>query len=495
VVVITLAALFGFSGAATAQTQISNWTELNNIRNDLSGNYILINALNENTSGYDTFVKNGATLANGGKGWEPIGSAENTYDFDTEIKAPRFTGTFDGDGHTIAGLIINRGSENYIALFGAIGASATVQNIGLVDVDITGANDVSGLTAFNEGTISNSYVTGTVVGNFGVGGLVGGAVQGSAVSNSYATGSVTGTGSFVGGLVGFNSGTVSNSHATNIVVGSSSTGGLVGTNGTDGKISTSYATGDVSGSGNAIGGLVGFISASTGTIHNSYATGSVSGNQEIGGLLGFSRGNISNSYASGSVSGNGLLGGLLGARESGTVSNSFWDKETSDQTSSARGTGKTTAEMKDINTFTDVDTAGLTQAWNFTVIWTIQDGSYPSLRGDRSPVFTTQPSASTAAGVAFSTQPVVTIQDAQGNTITDSIAEVVLTLTTGSGSLAGTATMNAVAGVADFSGKGLSIDLVGSDKVLTASVTNLTPATTVEFVIKSEILFKDSFQR
>jgi len=86
--------------------------------------------------------------------------------------------------------------------------------------------------------------------------------------------------------------------------------------------------------------------------------------------------------------------------------------------------------------------------------------------------FTTQPSASTAAGVAFAQQPVVTIKDAAGNTITtgtDSTAVVTVSLYTGLGTLAGTLTKAAVAGVASFAGLALAIDVAGTDKVLKAS--------------------------
>ncbi len=106
-------------------------------------------------------------------------------------------------------------------------------------------------------------------------------------------------------------------------------------------------------------------------------------------------------------------------------------------------------------------------------------------------VFTTQPSSSTVAGVAFATQPVVTIEDALGNTVTsgvDSTKSVVLTLSTGAGALGGTTAMNAVAGVANFSGKGLSISKVGVNKGLTATVTlsgpgEVTTATSPPFAI------------
>ncbi len=96
---------------------------------------------------------------------------------------------------------------------------------------------------------------------------------------------------------------------------------------------------------------------------------------------------------------------------------------------------------------------------------------------------TTQPTASTVAGVAITTQPIVTVQDQHGNTVTGDTSTVSLALTTGTGVLGGTASMAAVAGVADFTGKGMNIDLVGANKVLTASDGGLTTATTAAFTI------------
>jgi hypothetical protein len=115
-------------------------------------------------------------------------------------------------------------------------------------------------------------------------------------------------------------------------------------------------------------------------------------------------------------------------------------------------------------------------------------------------VFTTQPSASTVAGVAFATQPVVKIEDASGNVVTsgaDSTATVTLTLTTGTGTLAGTTSVAAVAGVANFSGEGLNINLVGNNKVLTATATvtagtetaTTSPAFTITFAPASQVVF------
>lgn len=84
--------------------------------------------------------------------------------------------------------------------------------------------------------------------------------------------------------------------------------------------------------------------------------------------------------------------------------------------------------------------------------------------------FTTQPSASTAANIAFAQQPVVSFQDAFGNTVSSACA-VTLSLTTGAGTLVGTMTKTAVAGVADFAGLNLRINtsVGGSGYVLTAT--------------------------
>jgi hypothetical protein len=89
-------------------------------------------------------------------------------------------------------------------------------------------------------------------------------------------------------------------------------------------------------------------------------------------------------------------------------------------------------------------------------------------------VVTTPPSASTVAGVAFAQQPVVKIEDRFGNTVTsgaDSSRVVTVSLTTGGGTLSGTLTATASGGVANFAGNNLSINLVGTDKVLTFTTT------------------------
>lgn len=104
-------------------------------------------------------------------------------------------------------------------------------------------------------------------------------------------------------------------------------------------------------------------------------------------------------------------------------------------------------------------------------------------------ILTTPPSASSAPGVAFAQQPVVTIQDAFNNTVTsDSTTVITAALTTGSGTLAGTATKTAASGIADFAANNLAIDLVGTDKVLTfTSAPVFTPAVSAAFTIAAPV--------
>ena len=128
--------------------------------------------------------------------------------------------------------------------------------------------------------------------------------------------------------------------------GGDKVGGVIGFIDISGDVSESYATGDVSG-GDEVGGLVGFVN---GDIEKSYATGDVSGNSKVGGLAGIlDTGKTSESYATGSVSGNDNVGGLVGGTDPfdfAEVTSSYWDTESSGQSSSAGGTGLSTNEMQ-----------------------------------------------------------------------------------------------------------------------------------------------------
>ncbi|MFW6037966.1 MAG: GLUG motif-containing protein, partial [Candidatus Saliniplasma sp.] len=310
-------------------------------------------------------------------GWDPIG------EFDSENLELAFTGTFDGGGHEIRGLYINRPGENDVGLFGCILEGSLVENIGLTGSTVSGRTRVGTLVGNNRGDVNNSYASGYVSGFFTVGGLVGRSYFRS-VTNSYATGEVTGY-RLVGGLVGYNMyGDVLNSFSTcNVTADQNLVGGLIGYNhgftSTNSLTFNSYATGDVTGI-EEVGGLVGRSYGNT-TLSDCYATGTVTGDSNVGGLVGlntyyqwedtFEASSILNSYSTGTVSGNQEVGGLVGFNDQSIVYNSFWDTETSGTDTGIGGgdqdgaTGKTTAQMNDVSTFTDLSTSGLNEPWDF----------------------------------------------------------------------------------------------------------------------------------
>jgi hypothetical protein len=161
---------------------------------------------------------------------------------------------------------------------------------------------------------------------------------------------------------------------TVIVVGENYVAGLVGEN--RGTVSNSYSSGSVAGYV-GVGGLMG---SNAGTVSSSYSTCEVTGNSSVGGLVGYSSsGTVSKSYSTGRVTGSSSVGGLVGANneEEATVNNSFWDTQTSGQSASDGGTGKTTAEMKDVATFSGAGwniAAVAPDARNPSYIWNIVTG-------------------------------------------------------------------------------------------------------------------------
>jgi len=295
--------------------EIRTWHDLNTIRDNLSARYILMNDLGPATAGY---VELASETANQGKGWQPIGTSDDL-----------FTGIFDGQGYEIKDLFINRPDEDYLGLFGEVGQEGVTKDIGVTNVTVVGNDYVGGLAGHTEGSVSNSYSSGNLTGQEHVGSLVG--HNGGMVSNSYSSGNVTGD-SRAGGLVGWNQAILSNSYSMCSVTGNSSVGGLVGDNWHyEASVSNSYATGNVIG-GRRVGGLVGLNDY--GSVTHSYSTGRVNGESDVGGLVGYNK---------------------------GTVSNSFWDIETSAQSDSAGGTGKTAAQMKNIATFSSA-------GWNIVAV-------------------------------------------------------------------------------------------------------------------------------
>ena len=189
--------------------------------------------------------------------------------------AAGFTGQFDGRGHLIHGLTVNRPTSDDVGLFGRIGTGGTVGYVGLdATSTLTGRDRVGAIAGSNGGIILQSFSQAGVSGQgAGTGGLVG--RNTGTIRQSYATGAVAGQGDGVGGLVGVNDGVLLQTYATGAVTGQGDrVGGLVGDNGADGSIAQSYATGAVSGQGAALGGLAG---RNDGTITLSYWNTQTSG--------------------------------------------------------------------------------------------------------------------------------------------------------------------------------------------------------------------------
>ena len=355
--------------ASTAKT-VTNWHDLNEVREEFAEDYVLQADLDATTDGYGEHVDSG-------DGWEPLGDEDEP-----------FTGTFDGNGYQSADLVIDRDDEIYVGLFAV--TSGTIENVVLTSSDVTGDTGVGTLAGYlvDEAVITESYATGEVTGTSAVGGLVGldgpdveavtiaqsgaavdvtcedtggglagGLDAGSEVTNSFATGDVTGTvGNPLGGLLGSLAGeeaeaNVTESFATGDVVAdpdmASNVGGLIGVANFDAIVTDSYATGDVT-AFQLVGGLIGFVGEDS-VATRSYATGTVSG------------GDFATS-----------IGGLVGML-SGTLTESYWDTESTDQDEAVGdevdgptldATGLETAAMQGVSAETNMDDLDFEDTWS-----------------------------------------------------------------------------------------------------------------------------------
>ena len=305
---------FGGTGSGTLGDpyQITSWAQLQEMKINLDSYFILMNNLDSDSTGYDTYA---SSSANGGAGWLPIGNTTS-----------EFEGNFNGQGNTISDLYINRPGAPYLTggLFGEINELSEIKNIGLIDINFTvywGGGLVGAIFSYPASTpiINNSYTTGTIIG------------------------SVTGEGS-LGGLVGYmDGGQIINSWSSvDILIDSDQD--------------------DSAGNGGLVGGMD-FIGDEA--IFNCYSYGYIE----------------SSAYPSPDI------GGLVGFGDSGSIVNSYWDINISNQTTSAGGTGKTTIQMNNISTFNDTSTVGLNTTWDIVLIenwiseiWFINDGNdYPRL--------------------------------------------------------------------------------------------------------------------
>ncbi len=391
--------LFGYTGSGS---QIHNLgvADVNiagkNYVGGLIGQNYQGNITNCYTAGTVTGYINNGGYVGGLVGWNNEGTVNNCYSASTvagythvgglvgysvagNITGCHATGTITGH-ERIGGLV---GIDGYAEGGGGPGSPPSIitncyATGTVIGNGTSGAGQIGGLVgASANSTITGCHASGEISGNRSVGGLVGSiGARDVAIINCYATGAVNGTSGQIGGLVGLvscaNSSNIRNCYSTGDVSGGTDwVGGLVGQDYSNASINNCYSVGSVTGT-TMVGGFIG--KAGTDSITNCYSVGSVIGSDKVGGFVGecYTGCSISSCYSTGSVSGTSNVGGLVGINTGGSILGSFWDTQTSGWTTSGGGAGKTTAEMKNINTFI---------GWNFTTpIWKIcNGGNYPKL--------------------------------------------------------------------------------------------------------------------
>ncbi|MBR0112906.1 MAG: MucBP domain-containing protein [Clostridia bacterium] len=286
-----------------------------------------------------TKLKEFASLVNGGqtglnakltaditatdKKWVPIGNVNNKY-----------TGTFDGGGHSVKNLSNTELSDEIYrnGLFGIIGSSdegkpdGKVMNVGVVNADFIKTHESGGIAGENHGTVENCFVSGllSISGIYDAGGVVGD--NHGTVSYCYnsGSGSITSV-SNAGGVAGDNAGgTVSDCYNSGSgSISGNDAGGVVGQN--DGTVSNCYNSGSGSISGDNAGGVAGCNHGTVSDCYNS-GSGSITGGEysDVGGVVGYNaRGTVSDCYNSGSGSISGKLAGGVIGYNTGTVSDCY----------------------------------------------------------------------------------------------------------------------------------------------------------------------------
>ena len=293
----------------------------------------------------------------GENNWTPVGAYDNDVSDENNTE---YIGTINGGGHTITGLHINNNSDDQ-GFISALGEGGTVKNLTFADVHMT-AGQYSGIVAGNsKGTIENCHVTsgvnsyihgsqcvGGIVGyNIGsvtgctnggtvsgsgsyVGGIVGQGTVDAVITNCTNNGTVSGEDQYVGGIVGENLGSVTNCTNSGTVSGTDYyVGGIAGSISHRATAIGCYNTADVTG-GSYVGGIAGYMSSDFGaTITNCYNTAAITGEKRVGGIAGFQEADctITYCYSIGTITVTGTdaeHGGVVGNTNGGTITNCYY---------------------------------------------------------------------------------------------------------------------------------------------------------------------------
>ncbi len=322
------------SGTANDPYQITDAYELSEVRNDLAAFYKLMNNID-----LTEWINDNNPIA----GWASIGTSTGP-----------FTGTFDGNNQCIYGLKIDRSSLDNIGLFG-FAKGGKISNVALVEPIIKGRNNVGGIIGA-QGVITNCVIIG---------------------------GSITGN-SVVGGIAGyFNGNSIIGCYCNAIVRGADYVGGIGGQFG-NGSATNNIFSGDVSATGEFVGGITGYLSDYRTVITYNYMTGSIEGREFVGGIVG------AYSLAYNTVSNNVCIADEVRATSSipyritqqTTTGNLAWaktrliqnGKEIVAEDNGYNGTSYGEKTLKRSTTYIGI-------GWDFNNTWTIAEGeSYPYLK-------------------------------------------------------------------------------------------------------------------
>ena len=219
--------------------------------------------------------------------WTPIGTSYS------DDKA--YSGTFDGNKHTISGLYFDKTRSYQVGLFGHIGAKGKLSDVGVLDSYFQFNAEGGGVCGVNYGVLQNCSNSSTVIG--------------------------TDNGAIIGGVCGTNNGTVRDCKNTGSVRGHEKIGGVCGRNEFNGIIENCFNEGTFSETVESVGGVCG---ENSGTIKSCYNTASVSGTgDKLGGVCGDNSGTITNCFNEGTVSGQCSVGGVCGINSKGVITNCF----------------------------------------------------------------------------------------------------------------------------------------------------------------------------
>jgi PKD repeat protein len=339
----------------------------------------------------------------------------------------RFTGNFNGNCFSIENMYIDYPARNFVGLFGYTDSSAWIQDIEIINSEVTGKNHTGMAIGYKLSTyFDDGFTTGKVFGKNYTGGVVGASdnYQGtySEITNVSSEADVNGT-NFTGGIVGkittfqggsanvvngFSTGNVTghNStggiagncatyqgggaelqycYSTGTITGNDSTGGLAGSigpfQGGGSDILQSYFTGTVNGH-NAVGGLAGFSGPNSGggsSLEKSYNQGNVTGNTNVGGIVGIAESTtIDSVYGSGVITGVTNKGGFVGNQSSNTYTGNYWDSVVNAPTLKSVGIIGNVAGIKPSGTV-QMQTQVYYTNWNFVTLWKITAGNFPTL--------------------------------------------------------------------------------------------------------------------